>query len=253
MHLPEALFFAKVAQQAYSFQNDIRLPDGLEVLRFIADDTTNATAFVAANEKNVIISIKGTDSLKDVVADAQVIKTLHKFGDGKSYKCHSGFLQDYLALRDDVRLAAAMALASTSGRALWITGHSLGAGIATLLAFDMALSGMRPTVYTFGSPRVADWAFSKAYKKIVPDTFRIAHDKDIVVRIPKLFYYHVDRLIHIDDRGIRISKIKSFFGFLKGLLKVAASDLDGEAVTDHFIDNYIKALEEGLKRELKPA
>jgi triacylglycerol lipase len=39
---------------------------------------------------------------------------------------------------------------------LWVTGHSLGAALATLAAADFAKEGYQPVVYTMGSPRVGD-------------------------------------------------------------------------------------------------
>jgi triacylglycerol lipase len=250
MNLAEALFFAKVAKEAYSFENQIRLPDGLEVNRFIADDRTNATAFVATNERNVIVSVKGTSSLKDFLADANFLQDKHAFGNGHvRTRIHGGFLEDFLAIREDIRISVATALASSPGRSLWITGHSLGAGIASILALDMAVSGMSPSVYTFGCPRIGNFAFARAYNKYVPLTVRVAHCKDIVTRIPKLNYYHVNDLYHMDDNG-RELVVGSPWGFIKGIFGTILADVDGEAIKDHFIDDYIAALEKGIQKQL---
>jgi triacylglycerol lipase len=249
MNLSEALFFARVAKQAYSFNGQIVLPDSMEVMKFVEDDTTDATAFVATNERNVIVSVRGTDSLKDFIVDAKFIQEKYKFGNSVEARIHGGFLEDYLAIRQEVRLAVAMALASSPGRSLWLTGHSLGAGIASILALDMALSGMSPSVYTFGSPRVGNLAFSRAYNKYVPLTTRVAHCMDVVTRIPKINYFHVNGLYHMDDNGRELS-VGSIFGFFKGLFGTIIADVDGEAVKDHFIDDYIAALEKGIQKQL---
>jgi triacylglycerol lipase len=39
---------------------------------------------------------------------------------------------------------------------LWVSGHSLGAALATLAAADFAKEGYQPVTYTMGSPRVGD-------------------------------------------------------------------------------------------------
>ena len=72
-------------------------------------------------------------------------------------------------------------------RRLFITGHSLGAGLATLAAADLASQGAAhsPTTYTFGSPRVGDKQFASKYNALTAATsFRIANTCDLVTAIP---------------------------------------------------------------------
>ncbi|EJK63712.1 hypothetical protein THAOC_15615 [Thalassiosira oceanica] len=73
-----------------------------------------------------------------------------------------------------------------------ITGHSLGASIASLAAFDLAqtlrhmnLSAQSHLrVYTAGSPRTGNVSFARAYNELVPDTWHVINDNDIVPAMP---------------------------------------------------------------------
>ena len=63
---------------------------------------------------------------------------------------------------------------------LYITGHSLGAGLAVLCALEFQTNN--PIVYTFGEPRVGDWDFSQI--SVALNGFRITHNRDVVVHVP---------------------------------------------------------------------
>jgi triacylglycerol lipase len=97
---------------------------------------------------------------------------------------HEGFVQTYDIFRDSIRAALC---SGKSRRRLFIAGHSLGAGLATLSAPDVASNtGFKaPFVYTYGSPRVGDKSFAAAYNRAFgARSFRIANTCDIVPSVP---------------------------------------------------------------------
>lgn len=55
----------------------------------------------------------------------------------------------------------------------------------------------------FGSPRVGNYKFAKAYDKIVPDSYRVVCDGDLVTGVPKLLfmYTHVGHEVVCDSQG----------------------------------------------------
>jgi triacylglycerol lipase len=86
-------------------------------------------------------------------------------------------------------------------RPLWITGHSLGAALATLAASRLSGDGSvrLQGAYTFGSPRVGDGAFGTA---IGVPIYRFRNDSDIVPHLPLgLLFRHVGQLQFIDGAG----------------------------------------------------
>jgi hypothetical protein len=60
------------------------------------------------------------------------------------------------------------------------------------------------TMYNYGSPRVGSRKFAELYNRVVPDSFRIVVDGDVVVTLPFSFlaYRHVGSLVIIDGEGL---------------------------------------------------
>ena len=69
-----------------------------------------------------------------------------------------------------------------------VAGHSLGAAMAAVTATQIALKYEadrdRLHLYTYGEPRVGDLAFSKLHNRIVSNSYRITHKKDMIPNIP---------------------------------------------------------------------
>ncbi|CAI2376724.1 unnamed protein product [Moneuplotes crassus] len=68
------------------------------------------------------------------------------------------------------------------------TGHSLGAGMATLALADYSLLGLGKDRnvygYTFGQPRVANYKLFDAFLPKVQGFYRVVHENDIVAHVP---------------------------------------------------------------------
>ena len=81
-------------------------------------------------------------------------------------------------------------------QSLVVTGHSLGAALATMFVLENAVVGQlhTPGVYTFASPRVGNGAFAGAYGMLDRiETWRIVNAPDVVPNTPPdvLGYTHV--------------------------------------------------------------
>lgn len=98
---------------------------------------------------------------------------------------------------------------------LVVTGHSLGAALATLYTMEHAMKKKAdPTraivldrVCTFGSPRVGMEAFVRTFDTLPIDSWRIVNQQDLVPKLPPsipllLPYQHVDTAYTFDSTGI---------------------------------------------------
>lgn len=153
---------------------------------------------VLSNETAMVVVFRGTrvqvhtllDRAEIVLYNQSDLKTdgLFLFKAAKvGGRVHSGFAAAFAQVSD--RLDAILARRTRKQR-LWLTGHSLGGALATLAAAHIgseAIDGL----YTFGSPRVGDAAFTA----VLPSRshIRFVHRDDWVPQIPPEFLGYVHR------------------------------------------------------------
>jgi Lipase (class 3) len=86
-----------------------------------------------------------------------------------------------------------------------ITGHSLGAALATLYTVENARSDQiqSPMLCTFASPYVGDAAFAAAFNSLALTAWRIVNIRDLVPKVPGtlLGFAHVATEFTFDSRG----------------------------------------------------
>ncbi|KAL6738113.1 hypothetical protein Aduo_011696 [Ancylostoma duodenale] len=79
-------------------------------------------------------------------------------------------------------------LAAYPNYQVWVTGHSLGASMASLAASYVIakenISGSNVKLITYGQPRTGDYAFAASHNRLVPYSYRVVHWRDIVPHIP---------------------------------------------------------------------
>lgn len=95
--------------------------------------------------KKIVIVVRGTRSLEDLVVDLQFIpESLSEVGctcgfHGDGYYCHQGFLLRSKWIYNDIKLQQVLktlysSVSPYNSYRLVITGHSLGAGVSSILA-----------------------------------------------------------------------------------------------------------------------
>lgn len=221
-----AVQLGKLVLSAYDLydQNDpagFAPPPGYTLLsKVYADDITDDSAdyevfgFVARCGGEVVVAIRGTDGWLNWVSNVEfALVPCAMAGAGRT---EAGFTDLYATFRTGPSDAAPRVVdflrqqvAAGGVSAVRITGHSLGAALATLLALDFAQTApagaVAPEVYTFASPLVGDKEFAATYDRLVETSWRIANANDIVPKVPPSFagYAHVDAEVPInsDDRS----------------------------------------------------
>jgi hypothetical protein len=151
---------------------------------------------------NVVIAVfRGTKSAQNVVTDLDMVTTECNF-DGRSCgKVHKGFFTDYSLVRSTINSAIRAFLTANKGiTTVYTTGHSLGAAISELAAFDIAnwMSKSFPSVtevrsVNFGCPRPGDSgfasAFSAGFKGLTLASTRFAHWRSTKILAATLVEY----------------------------------------------------------------
>ena len=124
----------------------------------------------------------------------QFLQTPHppkrKFA-GRTPRVHQGFLTTWHAegVHDEVLalLRDLLAAAPDPGAVrVLCTGHSLGGAVAQLASFDivrrLGVPPERISTYTFGCPRIGNRALAAEFAEVVPDTWHVINDQDVVTR-----------------------------------------------------------------------
>jgi GH25 family lysozyme M1 (1,4-beta-N-acetylmuramidase) len=86
-----------------------------------------------------------------------------------------------------------------------VTGHSLGAALATLYTMENAKTEQvpNPLICTFASPLVGDATFAAVFNGLGLTSWRIENVKDLVTKVPPTFlgFVHVDTKEQVDSTG----------------------------------------------------
>jgi triacylglycerol lipase len=208
---------AEMARLAYLRHED---PDGRSRLEGILRDragfelgpcfnTAGTQGFVASGpgptgDRVTVIAFRGTEP--DEPGDLQLDARFRPFSWGGGGRVHTGFAEALNAIRDQFLNA----VRAVPGRLL-LTGHSLGAGIATLAASVVPADRRNRTfLCTVGSPRVGDETFGASLSGLTH--IRYAGACDLVTWVPPIFpgipYQHHGILRCIDRTG-RLHEFRS--------------------------------------------
>lgn len=152
-----------------------------------------------SNEKTYFVVFRGTISLFEWLKDVRfklvdpcfdingsVNKDI-KVSEGFNYIYESKFDKDHLSINSTVQnfLDNLAQEGDRQNKKIYVTGHSLGAALATLSTLHIAENNFSPTLYAFASPRVGNQPFAKRFQeKLYAQTFRIANCEDLVNSLP---------------------------------------------------------------------
>jgi triacylglycerol lipase len=167
--------------------------------------TSVPIAFVATAGDAIYVVFRGTKTISEWISDAELVQVPYAQVSGGGL-VEQGFSTVYGTIRDAI-VAEVNALAgSASFTTLYVTGHSLGASLATLAAPDLARATRfaAPLLYNFASPRTGDPVFAALVDEL-PTSWRVVNTNDEVPKLPpavafvvengeqKLYFYeHID-------------------------------------------------------------
>jgi len=135
------------------------------------DAATKASALVVAHDGDIYVAFRGSKESEDFIQDAKfelvpLCYLRHNSSQPCAVRVHRGFLEDFDALSVAVINQVRNWLDVMPQAKVYITGHSLGGGIAILCAFVMARQHLPVrAVVTFGQPRVGNAAFKELYNE----------------------------------------------------------------------------------------
>jgi len=144
---------------------------------------------VLSNERAIVVVFRGTRvqvhslldaaevvmfNQSDLRTDSQLLLKSGRTGG----RVHAGFSTAFAEISDRFD---AIVRARLPRQKLWLTGHSLGGGLATLAAAHIGSEGVQG-LYTYGAPRVGDAEFATLLP--AKSHFRFVHGTDWVPAVP---------------------------------------------------------------------
>ena len=211
---------------------------GITVTGYLDNPVTQTQAMVVETADALIVVIRGTDvptepspDVIDLIVDGSVVKVSG---------VHAGFAAAAASIFPSVSARAIAARAS--GKKVWLTGHSLGGAVATVLGLQLQTAGIEVQgIQTFGAPRAFSAAAAAAYNLLFAarPTVRWVDNLDVVTHIPPgppiLDYRHV---------GIVDNIVPSPGGCVVQLN--SAERLVGGSVDDHESPRYLARIFDNL-------
>lgn len=196
-----------------------------------------AAIFVNEYKKKLHIVFRGTDHDIDWRYN---LKFFQKKLDNSNICIHQGFFEKlhddnmYKKIENDILTL----LLQYTNFEIIVTGHSLGAALATLFSFELSKKTTNLIkLVTFASPRIGNYEFKTEFestKHLVH--YRITNNRDIVTAIPFFNYYHVGINIFISEDKIEI------FNKNTNDLCFKFSLFNCFSFCDHDMDSYFKRI-----------
>ena len=165
------------------------------------ENPTDTQAFMATNRNTIIISVRGTEGpfSQDLVQDVKSSMISCPEPLAQIGSAHTGFLQAFEYLWEFVHSYCEKHSEGPDGKpkSIFVTGHSLGGAVATLLACAISTNFKRNpvTLYTYAAPRIGDTVFARHWNFQVPH-MRHVYRNDIIPAAPPAFlgYRHFGHL-----------------------------------------------------------
>lgn len=152
--------------------------------------TCSAYTAISHASKQVFLVYRGSDSTKQVLAELVFTlirqKVLFMEAGYVSKYFYDAFMNLYPCIKESINET----LSKNPTYDLLVTGHSLGAAMASLAAVALVkeniINPKRLLLYNFGSPRVGDILYALNHDRLVPNSYRVVHFDDIIVHFPPM-------------------------------------------------------------------
>ncbi|GAV70449.1 C2 domain-containing protein/Lipase_3 domain-containing protein [Cephalotus follicularis] len=216
--------------------------------------------------RRLVVAFRGTEQAKwkDLVTDLMLAPTGFNpervGGDFKQeVQVHSGFLSAYDSVRTRIIDLIEVAIGykefaeSPYKWQVYVTGHSLGGALATLLALELSSSQLAKfgaislTMYNFGSPRVGNKRFAEVYNEKVKDSWRVVNHRDIIPTVPRLMgYCHVAQPVYLVA-----GDLKDTLENMELMKDGYHGDVIGEYTPDVLVSEFMKGEKELIEKILQ--
>lgn len=234
---------------------------GFDEVEFLSTDDLDTQLFIGRRGKLVLVSFRGTSSIMDGIVDADFNMVTSLGG-----HVHDGMFRALSSIWDQLMPVLRKWSASYSDLEIWLTGHSLGGGLAALAASRLIHSEKMPVaaLFTFGQPAVGDPSFASTLTGGIA-YYRCVNEGDCVPKTPpsseKATWAHAgvfrclgkSGLVELPDPG---TSLKELFPTLIAFLQLVIFNIVNKFplpkgvkrfFSDHMIHEYIHRVRRQLQ------
>jgi hypothetical protein len=231
----------RISNTANKISPEIYIPKGQTFLKNLINIKDTSTFGVMYKDSNNIvwISFRGTINTEEMIQDlnytqnsldnyqnSNVQRSLNLKGIALQPQIHEGFLDVYNNIKNDMFKV----LDGINPSQIIVSGHSLGAGVATIAGVDLVNKGYNTVVYNFASPRVGDSLLKDFVEKNLT-LFRFVNNSDIIPSLPPsvspnfndvkkpYFYIHCGKPFYMTQNWKSINNNHTLGVYIDGLTK----------------------------------
>lgn len=185
-------------------------------MNFCSDPVSGLSGYVGIDPTHslVVLTFQGSVNIRSYFDDITFAFTTCNLVVG--CLVHSGFWEAWTNTRAAVLAGVAEATSAHPGYKVVVTGHSLGAAVATLAAADLRVNGTSADLYNYGSPRVGNDIFANFVTNQTGINVRVTHTDDPVANLPPnwIDYRHISPEYWIEqgDVNVMASDIEVLYG-----------------------------------------
>ncbi|GES65500.1 feruloyl esterase A [Aspergillus terreus] len=183
---------ATISQAAYA--NLCNIPSTITIGEKIYNAETDINGWVLRDDstKEIITVFRGTGSDTNLQLDTNyTLAPFSTFPECSGCEVHGGYFIGWSSVQDQVMSLVKEQADQYPDYTLTVTGHSLGASMASLAAAQLSGTYDNITLYTFGEPRSGNEAFASymndKFTASSADTtkyFRVTHTNDGIPNLP---------------------------------------------------------------------
>ncbi|PSN19637.1 lipase [filamentous cyanobacterium CCP5] len=182
--------------------------------------------FLLESDDDSILVFRGTQRTAEWIGNIYAVQQgyLHPQTGEQLGRIHTGFRRIADTIINPLVVEAVRQI--NPDKPCYVSGHSLGAALATLIALDIALAvpPLQPNlqVYAYAGPRVGDPEFARSYAKILPNSFRIANLADPIPTMPPTKLQ--SEFVHVGEEWSFLTQ-------------------SGDLLPNHIVDTYRRAVD----------
>ncbi|XP_008663379.1 uncharacterized protein [Zea mays] len=214
---------------------------------------TQVAIWCDSSRRRLVVAFRGTEQSrwKDLRTDLMLVPAgLNPERLGGDFKqevqVHSGFLGAYDSVRNRIMTLIKYAIGYDDEEDaeniprwhVYVTGHSLGGALATLLALELSSSQMA---------KVGNRRFAEVYNAKVKDSWRIVNHRDIIPTVPRLMgYCHVEAPVYLKFGDAKDAPVNNSI-----LDDEDQGDVIGEYTPDVLVTEFMKGEKQLVEKLLQ--